>query len=48
MKKDKDQIINHVMDIAKFATTISPSIFTNSFHQRFDKHSFLESMLEIL
>jgi hypothetical protein len=36
------------MDIALFATTISLSIFKHLFHQRFKKHSFLESMLEIL
>jgi hypothetical protein len=36
------------MGIALFATQISLSIFTNLFIQRFEKHSMLESMLEIL
>jgi hypothetical protein len=36
------------MGIALFATQIPLSIFTNSFKQRFEKHSMLESMLEIL
>jgi hypothetical protein len=36
------------VDIALFATQIPLSIFTNLFHQRFEKHSMLESMLEIL
>ncbi len=36
------------MGIALFATQIPLSIFTNLFHQRFEKHSMLESMLEIL
>ncbi len=36
------------MSIALFATQIPLSIFTNLFHQRFAKHSMLESMLEIL
>ncbi len=34
--------------IALFATQIPLSIFTNLFHQRFEKHSMLESMLEKL
>jgi hypothetical protein len=36
------------VDIALFATKILLSIFTNLFRQRFEKHSMLESMLEIL
>jgi hypothetical protein len=36
------------MGIALFATQIPQSIFTNLFKQRFEKHSMLESMLEIL
>jgi hypothetical protein len=36
------------VDIALFATQTPLSIFTNLFHQRFEKHSMLESTLEIL
>jgi len=36
------------LEIAVSATTIPLSIFTNVFHQRFSKHDFLESTLEIL
>jgi hypothetical protein len=36
------------VDIALDATQIPLSIFTNLFHQRFEKHSMLESTLEIL
>jgi hypothetical protein len=36
------------VDIALFATQIPLSIFTNLFHQRVEKHSMLESTLEIL
>jgi hypothetical protein len=46
--KSKHQIINEVVDIALFATWIPLSLFTNLFHQRFEKHSMLESTLEIL
>jgi hypothetical protein len=46
--KSKIQFIDEIVDIALFATKISLSIFTNLFHQRFEKHSMLESMLEIL
>jgi hypothetical protein len=35
-------------DIALSATQILLSIFTNLFHKRFEKHSMLESTLEIL
>ncbi len=44
-EKSKDHFINEIVD---FATQIPLSIFTNLFHQRFEKHSMLESMLEIL
>jgi hypothetical protein len=47
-EKNKDHFINEIVDIALFATQIPLSIFTNLFHQRFEKHSMLESMLEIL
>jgi hypothetical protein len=48
MKKGKDHFIDETVDIALFATQIPLSIFTNLFHQRFEKHSMLESTLEIL
>jgi hypothetical protein len=44
----KHQFIEDIGDIALFATQIPLSIFTNLFHQRFEKHSTLESTLEIL
>ncbi len=47
-QKSKDYIIAERVDIALFATQIPLSIFTNLFHQRFEKHSMLESRLEIL
>ncbi len=47
-QKSKHIFIEDIGDIALFATQISLSIFTNLFHQRFEKHSMLESMLEIL
>jgi hypothetical protein len=47
-EKCKDYFIDEIVDIALFATQIPLSIFTNLFHQRFEKHSMLESMLEIL
>jgi hypothetical protein len=47
-KKSKHQFIEDIGDIALFATRIPLSIFTNLFHQRFEKHSMLESKLEIL
>ncbi len=47
-QKSKDYFIAEIARIALFATQIPPSIFTNLFHQRFEKHSMLESMLEIL
>ncbi len=47
-EKSKDHFIAEIVDIALFATQIPLSIFTNLFHQRFEKHSMLEPMLEIL
>jgi hypothetical protein len=45
-EKCKDQFIEKIVEL--FATQIPLSIFTNLFHQRFEKHSMLESTLEIL
>ncbi len=47
-EKSKHQWIEDIGDISLFATQIPSSIFTNLFHQRLEKHSMLESMLEIL
>jgi hypothetical protein len=47
-QKSKHLFIEEIDDIALFATQIPLSIFTNLFHQRFEKHSKLESTLEIL
>jgi hypothetical protein len=47
-EKSKHHLINKIIDIALSATQIPLSIFTNLFHKRFEKHSMLESMLEIL
>jgi hypothetical protein len=47
-QKIKHQFIEDIGDIALFASQIPLSIFTNLFHQRFEKKSILESMLEIL
>ncbi len=48
-QKSKDHFIAEIAWIALLATQIPLSIFTNLFHQRFEKqHSMLESMLEIL
>jgi len=44
----KAEIIKRVLEITVSATTIPLSIFTNLFHQRFLKHDYLESTLEIL
>jgi hypothetical protein len=44
----KHRLINEIVDIALSETQIPLSIFTNLFHKRFQKHSMLESMLEIL
>jgi hypothetical protein len=47
-QKLKDLFIEDIEEIALDATQIPLSIFTNFFHQRFEKHSMLESTLEIL
>ncbi len=47
-QESKDYFIAEIARIALFATQIPLSIFTNLFHQRFEKHSMLESTLEIL
>jgi hypothetical protein len=47
-QQSKHQFIEDINDIALFATPIPLSIFTILFHQRFKKHSMLESTLEIL
>jgi hypothetical protein len=47
-EKCKDHIVKEIVDIALDATQIPLPIFTNLFHKRFEKHSMLESMLEIL
>jgi hypothetical protein len=47
-QKSKHQFIDDISDIALFLTQIPLSIFTNLFHQRFEKHSILESTLEKL
>jgi hypothetical protein len=40
--------MDEIVDIALSATQILLSIFKNLFHQRVEKHSMMESMLEIL
>ncbi len=47
-QNSKHQFIEDMGDIALFATHILLSIYTNLFCQRFEKHSMLESMLEIV
>jgi hypothetical protein len=47
-EKCSNQYVKEIVDIALDATQILLSIFTNLFHQRFEKHSMLESTLEIL
>jgi hypothetical protein len=47
-KKCKHCFIDEIVAIALSATQIPLSIFTNLFHKRFEKHSLLESTLEIL
>jgi hypothetical protein len=47
-EKLSNQFIKEIVDIALDATQIPLSIFTNLFYQRFEKHSMLESTLEIL
>jgi hypothetical protein len=47
-EKSKHRFINEINDIALDVTQISLSIFSNLFHQKFEKHSMLESALELL
>jgi hypothetical protein len=47
-EKSKHCFINEMVDNALSATQIPLSIFTNLLHRRFEKHSLLESTLEIL
>jgi hypothetical protein len=47
-EKCSNQFVEMIVDIELEATQIPLSMFTNLFHQRFEKHSMLESMLEIL
>jgi hypothetical protein len=48
-QQSKHNFIEDILgDIALFATQIPLSIFTNLLHQRFEKHSMLKSMLELL
>jgi hypothetical protein len=47
-EKSKHPLINEIVAIALFATQSPLSIFTNLFHKMFEKHSMLESTLEIL
>jgi hypothetical protein len=47
-EKSKHHLIDEIVDIALSATQIPLSIFTNLFHKMFEKHSMLESTLEIL
>jgi hypothetical protein len=46
-EKFSNQFGEEIADIALDATQIPLFKFTNLFHQRFEKHSMLESMLEI-
>jgi hypothetical protein len=47
-EKSKHCVIEEIVDIAVFAIQIPLSIFTNLFLERFEKHSMLESKIEIL
>jgi hypothetical protein len=47
-QKSKEYFIAEIACIALFAPQIPLSIFTIFFNQRFEKHSMLESTLEIL
>jgi hypothetical protein len=47
-EKCNNQFVEEMVDISLDATQIPLSIFTNSFHQRFETQSVLESTLEIL
>jgi hypothetical protein len=47
-EKSKHCFIDEIVDIALSATQIPLSKFTNLYHQRLEKHSILESTLEML
>jgi hypothetical protein len=47
-EESKDYFITEIACIALLATQIPLSISTNLFNQRFEKHSMLESMLEMV
>jgi hypothetical protein len=47
-EKRKHCLINEIVAIALSATQIPLSIFTHLFHKMFQKHSMLESTLEML
>ncbi len=47
-EKYKHRLIDEIVDIELSATQIPLSIFTNLFHKGLEKHSMLESTLEIL
>jgi hypothetical protein len=47
-KKRMHCFIDEIVAITLSETQIPLSIFTNLFHKKFEKHSMLESMLEIL
>jgi hypothetical protein len=44
----KQQFMDKILDSTVLTTMIPLSILTNFFHQRFEKHSMLKSMLEII
>jgi hypothetical protein len=46
--KDSNEIFSFLEGKAKEATIVPFSVFLNLFHQRFNRHRFLESTLEIL
>jgi hypothetical protein len=46
--KDSNEIFSFLEGKARKATIVPFSVFLNLFHQRFNRHIFLESTLEIL
>ena len=46
--KDSNEIFSFLEGKAREATIVPFSVFSNLFHQRFNRHRFLESTLEIL
>ncbi len=46
--KDSNKIFSFLEEKEREATIVPFSVFSNLFHQRFDRHRFLESTLEIL